>query len=298
MPEVAVRLLGIKVDARETTLNVLEGYVNEKCLSSNTSPGQTSHCIGLDDINEYFKENINELLNHKIFVLYDVKDPQKEQHIEASLQLVKTHMKSNLEFHLVSIGKETAPLSAEIRSQFSRSSTANISASASEDIAKPIMHSIYTGIAKAHEKKFLAEQKEFTLKQNKDKFNKQLSIIKAKASSLHRDGHETAADVADELIKKLTVQSNQYFADPTEDAYRVFKTQAKIDITDSFKELGKHRGWKKVLGNIVLAILGFGIIYAVAVVINKGLFFNQTDSVKKLNDFDRLIENNTYKLNF
>lgn len=133
-------------------------------------------------------------------------------------------------------------------------------------------------------------------RQSKDKFNKQLSIIQTKARALHKGGHQAAADAADELISKLTVQSNRYFADPTEAAYRVFQRQAKIDIAVSSYELEKHRGWKKILGNIALAILGFGIIYAVAVAINKGLFFNQTDSVKKLNDFDNLIENNAYKL--
>jgi hypothetical protein len=124
----------------------------------------------------------------------------------------------------------------------------------------------------------------------------QLSVISEKATKLRNDGHLTAADKADQLYTNLTKSSQTYFAYPTEEAYVTFKNQIKDDIKNAHKELDKHRGWKRLLGNIGLAILGFGILYLAAVVINRNVFFNKTDSAEKLDNLEKFIDNNTYQM--
>ncbi len=124
----------------------------------------------------------------------------------------------------------------------------------------------------------------------------QLKIISDKASTLRDDGHSEAAKEATELHKKLTEHSKTYFANPTKETYLDFKEQAKKAIKEAHKELDNHRGWKRVLGNIGLAILGIGVLYLAAVLINRNVFFNKTDSSEKLDSLEKLIDNNSYSI--
>lgn len=78
--------------------------------------------------------------------------------------------------------------------------------------------------------------------------------------------------------------------------YIKFKDQAKKAIDHAHTELDNHRGWKQVLGNIGLAILGFGVFYLAAVLINRNVFFNTTDSSKKLNNLETLLDNDVFKI--
>jgi hypothetical protein len=72
--------------------------------------------------------------------------------------------------------------------------------------------------------------------------------------------------------------------------YPTFKNQSILAINTTRIELEKHRGWKEILGNIALCILGLGIGY-LAVCAYKGSFFKfNTDSINKLNDIQNTIE--------
>ncbi|MCL5273103.1 MAG: hypothetical protein M1486_07385, partial [Gammaproteobacteria bacterium] len=53
-------------------------------------------------------------------------------------------------------------------------------------------------------------------------------------------------------------------------------------------ELEHHRGLKQLLGNILLAVLGFGVVYLAAAAINKAVtgnfLFFKTESAKIVDD--------------
>ncbi|MDA1256136.1 MAG: hypothetical protein O2928_16855, partial [Proteobacteria bacterium] len=71
---------------------------------------------------------------------------------------------------------------------------------------------------------------------------------------------------------------------------RSFKT-----IEKNKPELEKHRGWKQVLGNLALAIIGLGVLYVAAGLVNKVftgnfLFFNKTDSANKVEQLKESME--------
>ena len=127
-------------------------------------------------------------------------------------------------------------------------------------------------------------------------FTTQLHIIADKRDKLRKDGHLNAAAVAKTLHDNLDKLSQTYFKSPTEKAYETFKKQAKNEIKKAHTELDNHRGWKQILGNIGLAILGFGIIYLIAVLVNRSMFFNKTDSSKKLDKLEQHVDGNLFKI--
>jgi hypothetical protein len=192
---------------------------------------------------------------------------------------------------LISIGHESEPLDESITKLVS--SVKEISDSEmSEDrnkLFKSVINKELSGIK--HEIKI-----SLTLEKKKREFDSQLNIISKKAVKLRTDGHLTAADKADELHTSLIRHSQIYFSNPTKEAHIAFKNQSKEDIKKAHEELDKHRGWKRVLGNIGLAILGFGILYIAAVLINRNVFFNKTDSTEKLDNLEKLIDNNVYQM--
>lgn len=95
------------------------------------------------------------------------------------------------------------------------------------------------------------------------------------------DAHEKAS----KLHKKLTDASTAYFSNPTKATYKEFKRVCNKQIFKARPTLEKHRGWKRVLGNLLLAIAGLGVLYLLAVACNKAitgnfLFFDKTESAK------------------
>ncbi|KTD32360.1 effector protein B, substrate of the Dot/Icm secretion system [Legionella moravica] len=222
------------------------------------------------------------------FVVYDVSCPNKEEHIKKLLTGINKLKQNDLLPTLISIGHEQSPLSEDISGQVS--------------IIKEVPNTVINNelLKNIVQKELINNKKEieFPLKLEKKQkeFDTQLSIISKKATKLRNYGHITAADKADQLYTNLTKLSQTYFPNPTEEAYVTFKNQTKDKIKNAHKILDKHRGWNRVLGNIGLAILGFGILYLAAVVINRNVFFNKTDSTEKLDNLEKLIDNNAYQM--
>jgi len=71
-------------------------------------------------------------------------------------------------------------------------------------------------------------------------------------------------------------------------------TKCEKILDNAYPTLSKHRGYKKIIGNIVLGILGLGIIYSAIGLIKKAitgkfLFFNDSKSARALNKIKKSI---------
>lgn len=123
------------------------------------------------------------------------------------------------------------------------------------------------------------------------RFYEQLEIIEKKAAGLRAAGYLKAAEKAEELHKQLYKGSVQYFNDRIDN--EKFSILCHKAIKAARPELETHRGWKQVFGNLALAIVGVGIGYVAAGLINLAftghfLFFN-TDSANKLNEMEKVV---------
>ena len=117
-------------------------------------------------------------------------------------------------------------------------------------------------------------------------FAAQLLIIRKKADELKARGYDKAYASADTLHATLTALKDQYSIDNN---YSTFKEHSIDAIKTARIELDIHRGWKEILVNITLCILGAVVFYA-AYCAYKGSFFKvNTDSVNKLVDLEKEI---------
>jgi hypothetical protein len=107
---------------------------------------------------------------------------------------------------------------------------------------------------------------------------------------------ESARDAAFYLRKDLTKASEPYYSNPTEESYKQFQKECNDYIKQARPTLETHRGWKQILGNIGLAILGLGVLYLAAAGINKALngnfLFFKTKSAEIVDN----IENNVNQM--
>jgi hypothetical protein len=105
----------------------------------------------------------------------------------------------------------------------------------------------------------------------------------------------TAHQAATDLLAGLKAAATPYFADPTQANYDIFEEQCDAHITKARVVLDQHRGWKQILGNIALAVLGLGVLYLIAGGINKAIsgnfLFFQTDSAERINLVEKSINN-------
>ncbi len=113
-------------------------------------------------------------------------------------------------------------------------------------------------------------------------FEAQLELIKNKADQLGADGHDVAADVALALYASIIENAKKFFAlDISEHAFK----KSCADAINIARPVLDAFGWKEILGNLALAILGLGVVYAAACLINKAvtghfLFFRMDASQK------------------
>ncbi|KTC75365.1 effector protein B, substrate of the Dot/Icm secretion system [Legionella birminghamensis] len=286
MPKKEINVTGILIDAEDEKFKfyqVDEDWTyNDSGHSSAPTSGSCS-AEGLENILALLA--LNESSNAQFVIMYDVSCPKKEELIKKLLSEIK---KKDSPVTLVSIGHEESPLSKAITEQLAKS----------REIAKV---SSPDRLLKAVVDKEVLEIKKgilfsVNLEKKREAFTEQLQIISQKAQKLRKDKHITAADAADALHRSLTDLSETYFSHPSEEAYITFRRESKKAIQKGHEELDKHRGWKRVLGNFGLAILGFGLLYGIAVAINGGLFFNKTDSAEKLDSLEILIDNNAYQM--
>lgn len=97
------------------------------------------------------------------------------------------------------------------------------------------------------------------------------------------------------LYDKLKTTSSAYFKSPSKDGFIEFKKNCDQAIKNSRGILEQHRGFKQLLGNLALAIIGLGVFYGIAVGINyvnnKSLFFKfKTDSEKVVIGLEQSID--------
>ena len=123
-------------------------------------------------------------------------------------------------------------------------------------------------------------------------FLSQLDEIKTKEQDLRSRGHITAADFALNLYTTLKSKHSEFIEEKID--IQSFKNSCTDAINTARPELENHRGWKQVLGNLALAVVGLGVLYVVAGLIHKAatgnfLFF-KTDSANKLDKLDQTIE--------
>ena len=110
----------------------------------------------------------------------------------------------------------------------------------------------------------------------------QLDIIQAKALRLKKNGHSTAGKKAQDLHDTIKKATDLYFAG------NLTPHDCRVQCDDAIKaarpELETHRGWKEVLGNlalIILGVVGFVVKECINMAQNKPfLFFSKTESAK------------------
>ena len=122
----------------------------------------------------------------------------------------------------------------------------------------------------------------------------QLSIIEEKAKELKTRNYDNAYNAANSLHTALTNLKNQYSSGTIQ--YLAFKNGSMNEIKTARTELEKHRGWKDILGNVALCILGLGIGYLAICAFKGGFFKFNTDSAKKLDDLKHSIDPETPNL--
>lgn len=117
-----------------------------------------------------------------------------------------------------------------------------------------------------------------------------LQKIQAKEQVLRKNGHTGAADCAQVLYETVETQLKELTEKKDISNFKQNCTQA-IEIARP--ELEKHRGWKQVLGNLALAVVGVGVLYVIAGLINKAVtgnfLFFKTDSSNKIDKLEQLI---------
>lgn len=145
-----------------------------------------------------------------------------------------------------------------------------------------------TGIEANQISSFTHQSKQERIQIIRTQFESHLGIINEKAGQLKKRGHGKAYDAANVLHAAFDQLKDQYCGGVIN--HLVFQEQSKQVIATARSELEKHRGWKEVLVNIALSILGLGIGY-LAVCAYKGSFFTvNTDSANKLDDLQHTID--------
>jgi hypothetical protein len=292
-----IKVTGIMIGANHKDFKLYE--ISERLpqitqadgTNTSTSGSGSTWVEGYSDILRVLAQGRNapEAAINRFVIVYDVSCPNKEEHLNKLLKGINGIKKNDLLPSLYVIGHEQSPLNEVISKQVS--------------VVKEVANS------QAHDKLFeqIIEKEVVTIRQEllailnlekkRNEFTLQLNIIATKAAKLRHDGYITAAEKAEQLHTNLSLHSKTYFDNPTKEAYGSFYNKTKKELETAHQELDKHRGWKRVLGNIGLAILGFGVIYIAAVLINKNMFFNKTDSAEKLDALEVLVDKDTYQMN-
>ncbi len=118
----------------------------------------------------------------------------------------------------------------------------------------------------------------------------QLKQVKEQSTNLKRRGYHIESDVALRLTDLIKLEIEHYLSgavDSPQTALKTFQKNCETHIQSAAPILEKHRGWKRLIGNLLACILGLGVGYVVAGAINKYvnghfLFFNETKSISKL----------------
>ncbi|WP_133127603.1 hypothetical protein [Legionella nagasakiensis] len=133
------------------------------------------------------------------------------------------------------------------------------------------------------------------------KFMDQLLILHTKASELEhkaerdRATYELAAHNARALHTDLSNAMAAYRQNKNAATYQIFKRTCDAAIKVARPELEKHRDYNYILANIGFAVLGMGMGYLAAGLINlavngRFLFFSETNSISKVNELEKHLD--------
>ena len=119
-------------------------------------------------------------------------------------------------------------------------------------------------------------------------FKMPIDEIRNEAIHLKKQGYNKESEVVNDFCNKLleqfaALQSQHILPDD-------FTKTCKSLINDVQIYLEKHQNSKKLLGNIALAVLGAGVLYAVALLINKAINGNFLFFQTKINKFVEKIQ--------
>ena len=122
---------------------------------------------------------------------------------------------------------------------------------------------------------------------------------KSKTEDLKNRNEPEAYKAAKVVYTALNDTSEAYFADPTKANFIALKTAFENSLDENKnnnrKTLETHRGVKELLGNIVLAILGVGVLYLIAAVANKAIngrfTFFKTESEELIEKTEKELKN-------
>jgi hypothetical protein len=120
--------------------------------------------------------------------------------------------------------------------------------------------------------------------------DRQLSELENKAKDLRDRGHNEAFDKATTIVNALRELNRDYFTEKKID-YNTYKEKSLKLIHQERPELDKHRGCQQILANLLIFIVTLGTAQLVNKACNGNfLFFNSTDSAKKLDNLSQAIE--------
>lgn len=152
------------------------------------------------------------------------------------------------------------------------------------------------------------EQKRLALEQSRlkkcnQKFNDIIDVLKEKIRSFEeapnfatspklKEAHAAANQLYNNLHKAGV---DLYKQIPHEDDFKRFKLRCKLHLNEASKVLNQHRGWSKILLNIVAMIATLGVGYAIVagidIAVNNRFTLFSTDSSKKIYEIEKYIDN-------
>ena len=160
-------------------------------------------------------------------------------------------------------------------------------------VAKILIDKMLSKNSKIEKPRFLNEHKELSpyWDYTKSKIGLLLKKLENKAKNLQDRGHTQAFNEAKRIVELLHNLNQDYFF-TKKISYDNYQTNALDVIKQNRSELDKHRGYKKILGNLVIGIATLGA----AQVLNKicsgsFLFFKQTSSSECLENLSNAIKN-------
>ena len=131
----------------------------------------------------------------------------------------------------------------------------------------------------------------------KSNINMQLRIIQAKLNQLQiesdpKKGEKREVSAAKALHAAITKNVDEFFAENSQLSDDEFKKSCATIIEQHRPTLEKF-GWKEILRNLTFAILGVGVIYVVAGLINKAMtghfLFFRKDLAKQVDRLEQQI---------
>ncbi len=117
----------------------------------------------------------------------------------------------------------------------------------------------------------------------------QLEVLSKKADDLQLRGFRSASLIAKGVVSDLK-NLNQWRFKEKIIGYNDYKSRALAIISEAKPILEQHRGYKKLLGNLILLLLTLGCAFIINKAVNNHfLFFRQTKSSEQLGKLDQIV---------